>query len=130
MAILADPNVFKVHSVHPTTIKLAVIDSLPKELRVRYKWGISQKASIPSSYIFPKRQKNWTTARPLITFYRTQLSTLWKALGKLLYDLTAKAYPHSWHNATLPAMFKQLRCFLTKNQSTLWDYVFVNDDLK
>ena len=130
ISTLADSNVFKVHTVGPTTMKLRVIDAFPKTLRDRYKWGISSKAKIPSSYIFPKRKKNWTTARPLITFYRTQLSTLWKALGKLLYDLTSKAYPHSWHNSTLPSMFKQLRMFLQKNQHMLWDYVFVNDDLK
>ena len=127
---LADPNVFKVHAVSPTSMKLSVMDNFPKQLRERYKWGISPKAQMPSSYIFPKRKKNWTTGRPLITFYRTQLSTLWKALGKLLYDITSKAYPHSWHNATLPAMFKQLRKFMLHNQHSFWDYVFINDDLK
>ena len=127
---LADPSVFKVHSVSPTSTKLACVQQFPKVLRTRYKWGIRPRAPIPNSYIFPKRKKAWTTARPLITFYKTQFSTLWKALGKLLYDLTCKAYPHSWHNTTLPQTFNNLRRFLEKNKHDLWDFVLINDDLK
>ena len=130
MSTLSDPTVFKVHAAHPSTIKHATILDFPKQLRLRYKWGIHPKAKLPDSYIFPKRKKQWTTARPLITFYRTQYSTLWKALGKLLYDLTGKAYPHSWHNSTLPQTFKQLRKFLEKNKNEMWQYVLINDDLK
>jgi len=127
---LRDINVFKVHEITPSVLHEIILEQIPPQLRKTYKWGINTKASLPSSYIFPKKKKKYKKARPVITFYKTQLSKLWKAFGKLIYDMTRKVFFNTFHNKSTTQTFETLHEFLKKNKKILKQLVWHNDDIK
>jgi len=125
-----DPKVFKVHKTMPTQVHADLPSKFPAELRKRYKWGIQQEKPLPSCYIFPKRKKNFTTARPVITFYKTQFSQLYRALGKLISDITRVVYHNAFHGKTTIQTFNNLHAFLRNNTHNLQNFTWRNDDIK
>ena len=127
---MSDPAVFRVHHSPPSTVQQTILKHFPKPLRKRYKWGIKPQQPLPTCYIFPKRKKQFKKARPVITFYKTQFSILYKALGKLIHDLTRKVYPESFHRHSTTKTFQNLHHFLSKNKNNADDLVWKNDDIK
>jgi hypothetical protein len=102
----------------------------PAELQKRYKWGIQHEKPLPSCYIFPKRKKNFSNARPVITFYKTQFSKLYRALGKLISDITRVVYHNAFHGKTTIQTFDNLHTFLRNNSDSLHTFTWRNDDIK
>ena len=124
------PSVFKVHNTSISTVQQTIIGQFPKQLRKQYKWGINPDLPLPSCYIFPKRKKLFQKARPVITFYNTQFAILYKALGKLINDLTSKVYPDAFHGKSTLNTFRHLHKFLKKNQTNLHSLIWKSDDIK
>jgi len=116
---LQDKSTFQVHETTPSMLHESLLNEIPRKIRKTYKWGIKQKAKLPSSYIFPKSKKHYTTARPVITFHKTQLSKLWRAFGKLIYDITRKVFFNTFHNKSTTETFQMLHQFLKQNKNML-----------
>ena len=66
----------------------------------------------------------------MITFCETQLSKLWRAFGKLIYDITRKVFFNTFHNKSTTETFQTLHQFLKQNKNLLKKLIWHNDDIK
>ena len=122
--------VFRKLSISPAGLLNHVLKhTISKHIKRRYNWGINTKAKFPSAYVCPKKKKQWTTARSIISYNKTVFSKLFTALGRILKDMTDVAYPSNLHKETMPEILKALRNYFLSNSDTS-GYKFYNEDLE
>ena len=78
------------------------------------------------SYILPKRKKNFTTARPIISFANSNMGLLLKALSHTLIQITKTVFPDNFHALDVNQTFRMLHRFLKKKLPNINMH---NDDL-
>ena len=122
--------VFQKVNINISSLSSTILrDKVPSVIKKRYAWGIKPDRPFPSAYIFPKAKKQWSTARPIIAYYKTIFADLLTALGKVLKDVTDVAYPNHLHQETMPQVFISLHRFFKENDDVT-QHVFYNEDLE
>lgn len=127
-ATFNDPQIFTKHEMSPADLHSNLQNMCPRRFTTRYKWGMKWDASLPYCYIFPKAKKNFTTARPVISFWKSPFSKLFKALGTVLYTIARMAYPNNLHTDDVHTTFKKLHHFFRILPDPA-KYSMHNDDL-
>ena len=67
-ATFTDPAIFAPLRVPSIEIHQRQRESIVSRFRGRYPWAVTGFGRPATAYILPKRKKNWTTARPIISF--------------------------------------------------------------
>ena len=126
-----DTSVFTKHKGSIAEVKYAIIQAIPEFIRKHYSWGFDINKTIAKCYIFLKRKKLWTNARPIITDSGTIFETLWSTLATLLTVIVEDAYPESLHYRDVFGTFRDLKQFIQKHHPYLrqQQYTMKNDDL-
>jgi len=88
--------------------------------------GAFRTKSLYQAATFFQKEKNFTKARPVITFYKTQFSKLYRALGKLISDITRVVYHNAFHGKTTTQTFNNLHAFLRANTDDLQSFTWRN----
>ena len=57
----------------------------------KHKWALPNWG--PRAYLLPKRQKNFATGRPILSFVEAQGRTLWESFADILYLMIRQACP-------------------------------------
>ena len=120
-------KIFQKSILTPTQANAAVTATLPKQLR-KYRWVLPTQSKLPYGYIFCKRKKAYTNARPVISFYKCTFEKLLKVTAAALSDIANRMFKETFHIDTIPQTFKRLHRFYTST-SDIHDYLFFNDDL-
>jgi hypothetical protein len=81
------------------------------------------------AYIFPKGKKDYTNARPVISFYGNTYEKMLKATAAMLSDMCSDVLEDTFHIDTIPATFSRLHKFFQQHGEALADFTFLNDDL-
>ena len=119
-------DVFTQQPISPTHLQNIFPSLFPSELKQQYTWGMQFSKPLAHSYIFPKRKKQFTNARPIISFANTPTSTLLKGLSHTLIAITKIVFPHQFHQHDIATTFRLLHKFLSLQISNLNMH---NDDL-
>ena len=122
-------DIFRKHKSNELQAKQAILENFPRQLQEVYRWGMAPEDRLAQSYIFPKRKKHWTNARPIITFAGTVLAPLWKAISTLLTGIIPSVFPESLHFRDVFDTFADLKTFFRKNCDKLPTMTMDNDDL-
>ena len=130
-ATFFDDVVFEPLAGSSAQVRSCLLEFLPKDFRSKYSWGINEAAELPYSYIFPKRKKKWTTARPIIAFSGSVFATLLKAIATLLTSLTKLVFPETFHFRDVFETFHDLKQFFKFHGHRFQSdrYSMDNDDL-
>ena len=75
-------------------------------------WAVTGFGRPATAYILPKRKKNWTTARPIISFVGAFFRPMLDALAKLLHSMVATACPDAFSGGDLFDLMRSLHEFL------------------
>ena len=89
---------------------------LPRRLTTKFAWGFNWEANLPYAYIFPNAKKQFTTARPVISFYKSPLSKILKAVANVLFIVIKVAFKDNLHTDDVFKTFCKLNAFLGKMQ--------------
>ena len=121
----------KVFKQHPGSAAMWVKHCqhlLSSDLRKRYSWAFHWQRPMPSSYIFPKAKKAYTTARPIIAYTKTYAYDMLRVLAKILWDVCCRAYPDNFYKHDVHQTIKKLQKYFATvdNDAKL---VMTNDDL-
>ena len=57
------------HGIH--LIRTRLRDTWPPHLLQRYRWGLHWDRRLPSAYILPKHSRDWSKARPIVSYTQT-----------------------------------------------------------
>ena len=82
-ATFADPAIFAPLPVPAIEIHQRLRETIVTRFRGRYPWAVTGFGRPANAYILPKRKKNWTTARPIISFIGAFFRPMLDALAKL-----------------------------------------------
>ena len=119
-------DVFLQQPIQPSHLQNIMSQLFPPDLKPLYKWGLHLSKPLAYSYIFPKRKKLFTNARPIISFANTPTSTLLKGLSHAFIAIIKVVFPGQFHQHDIAATFRQLHRFLRLQLDNL---IMHNDDL-
>ena len=112
--------------ISPTHLQNIFRSLFPKDLKNKYKWGLQTSKPLANSYIFPKRKKKFTNARPIISFANTSTTLLLKGLSHAIIALTKIGFPGQFHKHDIASTFRFLHKYLRQKIENLLKH---NDDL-
>ena len=111
-ATFTDPAIFAPLRVPSIEIHQRQRESIVSRFRGRYPWAVTGFGRPATAYILPKRKKNWTTARPIISFVGAFFRPMLDALAKLLHSMVATACPDAFSGGDLFDLMRSLHEFL------------------
>ena len=120
-AAFADPAIFAPLPVPAIEIHQRLRETIVTRFRGRYPWAVTGFGRPANAYILPKRKKNWTTARPIISFIGAFFRPMLDALAKLLHSMVATACPDAFSGGDLFELMRSLHEFLSLGHTYL-DY--------
>ncbi|CAK9100709.1 unnamed protein product, partial [Durusdinium trenchii] len=91
----SDPAIFRTLSDDPTTIVMNTVTKLQRRFRRQYPWALGKGRDLPNAYVLPKRKKQFTQGRPIVSFVSAPFRPMLNCVAKLLYNLIALAFPHN-----------------------------------
>ena len=74
------------HGIH--LIRTRLRDIWPPHLLQRYRWGLRWDRRLPSAYILPKHSRDWSKARPIVSYTQTVC-----AVASAIYCLLQVVFP-------------------------------------
>ena len=77
-------------------IRTRLRDTWPPHLLQRYRWGLHWDRRLPSAYILPKHSRDWSKARPIVSYTQTAcapLSYCFQYLTRLLTTFEKEVLP-------------------------------------
>jgi hypothetical protein len=124
--LLSDGKIFQELPISATQLRSEQFSRLPKVIKSKYKWGVSLRKQPAYTYIFPKRKKQWTTSRPIVSFFKCFASNILNALGNLIYDLTINTYVDTYAVNNVSKAMQHISRFLHVHHQHM---EMKNDDL-
>ena len=118
-ATFTDPAIFAPSQVPSIEIHQRQRESIVSRFRGRYPWAVTGFGRPATAYILPKRKKNWTTARPIISFVGAFFRPMLDALAKLLHSMVATACPDAFSGGDLFDLMRSLHEFLCLGHTPL-----------
>ena len=118
-ATFTDPAIFAPLRVPSSEIHQRQRESIVSRFRGRYPWAATGFGRPAAAYILPKRKKNWTTARPIISFVGAFFRPMLDALAKLLHSMVATACPDAFSGGDLFDLMRSLHEFLRLGHTPL-----------
>ena len=96
-------------------------ESIVSRFRGRYPWAVTGFGLRTASDCLhpPQRKKNWTTARPIISFVDAFFRPMLDALAKLLHSMVATACPDAFSGGDLFDLMRSLHEFLRLGHTPL-----------
>ena len=82
-----------------------------RRFRKQYPWAFRGTTRTPSAFALPKRKKEFLSGRLIISFVRAFTRALLEASARLLYQLTAIAFPESFASGDVYEMLRAQDCF-------------------
>ena len=79
------------HGIH--LIKTRLRDVWPPRLLQRYRWGLHWDRRLPSAYILPKHSRDWSKARPIVSYAQTVSAPLSQTVASAIYCLLQIVFP-------------------------------------
>ena len=119
LATFTDPASFAPLPVPSIEIHQRQRESIVSRFRGRYPWAVTGFGRPATAYILPKRKKNWTTARPIISFVGAFFRPMLDALAKLLHSMVATACPDAFSGGDLFDLMRSLHEFLRLGHTPL-----------
>ena len=118
-ATCTDPAIFAPLRVPSIEIHQRQRERIVSRFRGRYPWAVTGFGRPATAYILPKRKKNWTTARPIISFVGAFFRPMLDALAKLLHSTVATACPDAFSGGDLFDLMRSLHEFLRLGHTPL-----------
>ena len=79
------------HGIH--LIRTRLRDIWPPHLLQRYRWGLHWDRRLPSAYILPKHSRDWSKARPIVSYAQTVCAPLSQTVASAIYCLLQVVFP-------------------------------------
>ena len=79
------------HGIH--LIRTRLRDIWPPHLLQRYRWGLHWDRRLPSAYILPKHSRDWSKARPIVSYTQTVCAPLSQTVASAIYCLLQVVFP-------------------------------------
>ena len=82
-----------------------------RRFRKQYPWAFRGTTRTPSAFALPKRKKEFLSGRLIVSFVRAFTHALLEASARLLYQLTAIAFPESFASGDVYELLRVQDCF-------------------
>ena len=74
-------------------IRTRLRDTWPPHLLQRYRWGLHWDRRLPSAYILPKHSRDWSKARPIVSYTQTACAPLSQTVASAIFCLLQIVFP-------------------------------------
>ena len=126
-ATFLDDQVYHSVPTTPALLQTTLPCLVPSWLRKAYSWGIVDSARLPRACIFPKAKKDFTTARPIISYCSTMCAKLFEAVAKALLSMLQAHVPEQVQSRANSQAWLDLHDSFQRMQGE--PVCLVNDDL-
>ena len=119
-----DPSIFESLSNEPSSIVTSLVESLQRQHGRAYPWAVGSGRQLPSGYILAKREKDFRSGRPIISFVDSPFRPMLNILARLIFQLIPTACPNHFATGDVYTLLSIL-----KSAPVDADLILVNQDL-
>ena len=105
----ADPLVFRKLENSPNEIIEKTIAEINHQFGKAYPWALGAGRDLPNAYVLPKRKKQFTAGRPIVSFFTAPFRPMLNCTAKLIYNLLPQAFPHNLAKGDVFDLIKLLK---------------------
>ena len=121
-----DPQLFHRLPISPEEARERINTSLPRALRVKYKWAINKKSNLPYGFVFLKKKKQFLKGRTLISYYNSRYGRLLQVTARTLDSKLLQLWPQSMGQLAVPQIFSRIHAFF-RDTPTEFTFANIND---
>ena len=121
---LQDPSIFEPVPENPESIVTSLVDLLHRQHGKAYAWAIGNGRQLQAGYILAKRNKDFQSGRPIISFVDSPCRPMLNILAKIIFQLIPVACPNHFASGDVYMLLSIL-----KSAPVDADLILVNQDL-
>ena len=99
-------------------IRTRLRDTWPPHLLQRYRWGLHWDRRLPSAYILPKHSRDWSKARPIVSYTQTACAPLSQTVASAIYCLLQIVFPELTALSDVLPLLRQIWKILQQHDPT------------
>ena len=110
MLILSVPDLnilFRKLTTSPTTTINLTIDKIKQRFLKSYPWAVGAGRDLPNAYALPKRKKQFTSGRPIVSFFTSPFRPMLNCIANNSFQ---QRIPHMSYLKTPPAASPSTSC--------------------
>jgi hypothetical protein len=111
---LTEREVFTAHKISPVQLHRRLLEFAPTYMAHIIGWEIDWSKPHPYSYSCPKAKNDFTTARPVISFYKSTCDKILKATAGVLFEVTKNVCNTNLHIDEVHNTFRKLNAFISQ----------------